>query len=258
MHLTEKRQETHVNLLLISDESGNFHYCWIKNLSRLVGSQISKHKCKKFLCDGCLTYFSSLEKLNLHQENDCNHIRVKLPTTQLKIDKFGNKAPENLLKFEAFEKKLKMPFTVYADFESLLEPIVKPTHSCEPTAEGYFTEKTYKHEPYSFVYYIKCSYSDSLSKFETYRGPNCAEMFVKRLENDVKEIYNKHLKHVISITPLTQEEELAPNCHICEKPLFDDDNKVRDHCHLTGAYRGAAHSICNLNYKIPSHSSIFT
>ena len=27
--------------------------------------------------------------------------------------------------------------------------------------------------------------------------------------------------------------------------------KVRDHCHCTRKYRGAAHSICNLNYRIP-------
>ena len=27
--------------------------------------------------------------------------------------------------------------------------------------------------------------------------------------------------------------------------------KVRDHCHYTGKYRGAAHNNCNLNYKIP-------
>ena len=35
----------------------------------------------------------------------------------------------------------------------------------------------------------------------------------------------------------------------------DDDNKkyhnVRDHCHYTGKYRGAAHSVCNLRYKTP-------
>ena len=38
-------------------------------------------------------------------------------------------------------------------------------------------------------------------------------------------------------------------CHICTKPLTDDD-RVRDHCHITGIYRGAAHSACNLNYRI--------
>ena len=30
-----------------------------------------------------------------------------------------------------------------------------------------------------------------------------------------------------------------------------DYHKVRDHCHFTGKYRGAAHSICSLRYKTP-------
>lgn len=38
-------------------------------------------------------------------------------------------------------------------------------------------------------------------------------------------------------------------CHIFSKPF--DNEKVRDHCHLTGKYRGAVHKSCNLNYKIP-------
>ena len=34
-------------------------------------------------------------------------------------------------------------------------------------------------------------------------------------------------------------------CHICEKPLYID--KVRDHCHITGKYMGAAHNYCNFH-----------
>ncbi|XP_012214949.2 uncharacterized protein [Linepithema humile] len=51
---------------------------------------------------------------------------------------------------------------------------------------------------------------------------------------------------------LTREESEefrnAVTCHVCEKPLTAYDTRVRDHCHLTGRYRGAAHSSCNLNY----------
>ena len=45
----------------------------------------------------------------------------------------------------------------------------------------------------------------------------------------------------------------AKECHICRK-LFDDpkNRKVRDHCHYTGQYRGAAHNNCNLRYQIPN------
>ena len=43
-------------------------------------------------------------------------------------------------------------------------------------------------------------------------------------------------------------------CHICfdknEKNKFKLYQKVRDHCHYTGKFRGAAHSICNLRYKV--------
>jgi len=38
------------------------------------------------------------------------------------------------------------------------------------------------------------------------------------------------------------------NCSICQKVLGTD--RVRDHCHFTGRFRGAAHSKCNLDYKV--------
>ena len=60
--------------------------------------------------------------------------------------------------------------------------------------------------------------------------------------------------------PLTKKEEESYNkqkvCYICKKEFNTDDSnknhhKVKDHCHYTGKYRGAAHSICNLRYRIP-------
>jgi len=39
------------------------------------------------------------------------------------------------------------------------------------------------------------------------------------------------------------------HCHVCEQSFAPDDKRVRDHCHLTGRYRGPAHSNYNLNYK---------
>jgi len=41
----------------------------------------------------------------------------------------------------------------------------------------------------------------------------------------------------------------ATKCHICDGELGDD--RVRDHCHFTGIFRGSAHNGCNLNYKAP-------
>ena len=62
--------------------------------------------------------------------------------------------------------------------------------------------------------------------------------------------------------PLTKKEEENYNnqkvCHICKKEFDKSDkkHKVRDHCHYTGKYRGAAHYICNLRYKIPKEIPI--
>ena len=96
LHFTEKPKKVHVNLLIIDDDNGNSHYCYIKNLSRLIGSQLSKNRKKKYLCDGCLVYFSTSDKLKEHKQYDCNHIRVNLPTKKLKVDKLGNEVPENI------------------------------------------------------------------------------------------------------------------------------------------------------------------
>ena len=50
----------------------------------------------------------------------------------------------------------------------------------------------------------------------------------------------------------TEGEELQSSntCWVCEKLIDDDDEKVRDHCHVTGKFRGAAHWSCNINLQL--------
>ena len=80
--------------------------------------------------------------------------------------------------------------------------------------------------------------------------------FCKDLRKHATKTINYEKKEMI---PLTKKEEKNHNkqkfCHICRKEFNTDDNdknyhKVKDHCHYTGKYRGAAHDICNLRYKI--------
>ena len=53
---------------------------------------------------------------------------------------------------------------------------------------------------------------------------------------------------------MNEEEEKefrsSNTCWICEKLIEDGDEKVRDHCHITGKFRGAAHWSCNINLQL--------
>ena len=40
------------------------------------------------------------------------------------------------------------------------------------------------------------------------------------------------------------------SCWVCEKLIDNDDEKVRDHCDVTGKFRGAAHWSCNINLQL--------
>ena len=71
------------------------------------------------------------------------------------------------------------------------------------------------------------------------------------LEEDIKRIYEEHLRFPKEMKYTKSDEvrfQAATECHICGDELGED--RARDHCHLTGKFRGAAHVRCNSEYQI--------
>ena len=61
-------------------------------------------------------------------------------------------------------------------------------------------------------------------------------------------------KHFTKNLIMSEEEEnlfqKCNSCWICKKLIDNDEEKVRDHCHVTGKFRGAAHRFCNINFQL--------
>ena len=223
------------------------HYTLVKNKSALITSQKNNHKGKRYVCLNCFNSFNILESLNKHKEYCYKNKCVKT-----------NMPPQNTyLRFNKFLHSEKAPFAVYADFESL----IKPLDNCDPDPNKSYTKKYQKHEPISFSYYILCSidgvYKPVLRKY-TQTKPEDADamdIFIKWLEEDVKDIANIEPKEMIFTEEDRKHFNNASDCWICGEKLEND--RVRDHCHFTGRYRGPAHNKCNLKYRKPKNISVF-
>ena len=159
----------------------------------------------------------------------------------------------NKIKYNQGEKSIKLPFIIYTDLECLLEKI----NTCYNNPEESSATKINHHTPSGYSILTHCSFDKSKNKLNYYRGEDCMKRFCKDLKEHATKIINCEKKDMI---PLTKEEKEDYNnqkvCYICKKEFITSDNnnkhyKVRAHCHYTGKYRGAAHNICNLRYKIP-------
>ena len=226
-----------IDLLLIS-KGDIYHYCLIKNFNKLMArNHHAMHYCRR-----CLNGFTCKEALTKHREYCMQH----------DIQKIVMPDPDTMLKFKNDSRSMRLPFIVYADFESLIKPI----DTCQPNPSDSYTNQYQKHTPSSFCYYIK-SFDDNIFTQPpvsfTAKSPDddVAQIFFNTLEKNIIDIYNKFKfsKQMIFTESDKQTFDEATVCHICDKELGSD--RVRDHCHLSGKFRGAAHNECNLNFKIP-------
>lgn len=234
LYLTNQRKINHVNLLYFQEGSKG-HYCLIKDLVKLTRRQISRHHGKPHFCENCLQFFVTKEKYDSHV---CSKVLTVLPSENTKIT------------FKNYERQQKINFVIYADFESLLL-----NHSAKTSKN---TSQFKQHQPSCFGYYVCCSHDSSLNKYVSYRGEDCVKVFIDYLIRDVKYISNI-INDKKPMTPLTEKEKelfnSASRCHICKQSLILD--KVADHDHITGKFRGAAHSQCNLLYRVCPFIPVF-
>ena len=232
----------HDIILLLIKDGENSHYCLVKNMSALIYSQINRHKEARNICLNCFNSYNTKQTLDKHKEychnNEC--VKVVMPEKG------------TYLRFKNFLHSEKFPFVVYADMESL----IKNMDNCDPNPNKSYTKKYQKHEPISFTYYIKC-FNDSVSEpiLRTYTGKDSMDVFINWLEEDVKVIANIEPKEMVFTEKDKEQFNKSRICWICDEPLKDD--KVRDHCHYTGRYRGPAHNSCNLKYRKPKSIPVF-
>ena len=131
--------------------------------------------------------------------------------------------------------------------------MLEKINMCHSNPENLSTTKLNLHTACGYSLFTHCTFDTTKNKLD-YRGKDCMKNFCKDLEKHATEIINYEKKEIIPLTVKESEsyhEQKA--CYICKKKFSIDDKKyykVRDHCHYTGKYRGAAH-IYNLKYKTP-------
>ena len=219
--LSKNKSDRVVDLLIHKN-----HFALIKKFNVFLGD---RHK--NFICRRCLNSYTSENMFRIHkpkcENNDITTIRT---------------STDSHLYWKNHFHKNPFYFRIYADFEADNEK--------DYSFVGNKTTNIYKQNPVLNGYRIVSELEDVLQSgyHKSPLGYDNVDWFVDeviKLENK-KAFYFKNTKKHIIMTE--EDEEYYKNINIfrfCEKVIESD--KVRDHCHLIGEYRGPAHSKCNNN-----------
>ena len=101
-----------------------------------------------------------------------------------------------ILKYNHGEKSMKVPFTIYADLDSLLEKM----NTCHNNPEKSLTTKINKHTQSGYLLFTHCSFDTTKNKFDYYRFKNCMKNFCLDLREHATEIINYETKEMILLT----------------------------------------------------------
>ena len=203
-----------INLFVVS-EDGKRHYTVIKSLSRLLRRKNSKHHGKQCFCTNCLQGFKlelSRDKYQVYCE-DNEKVRVEMPHKGSTVE-FHNR-----------QNQFKVPFIMYADFESILESI----KDHEPDPSGPYIQNINQNIPSGWCVYSKFAYGKVKDPLTIYRGKDCVEKFFDYIKREVHRLY--HMFPEKPMNPLANRQwktyKHLRECHNCYKPFNPKEPKSK-------------------------------
>ena len=218
-----------LNLLLYRE-----HYYLIRNMSSLIAPQCKKNRRKCYVCSSCLSYFVSKERYDIHTRL-CKKDGTQYVFPEVHAAK---------LEFSSFNSMVNAPFVIYADLEMM---ITQEVHLNKGK-----TISRRKHIPVSVGALTVCRDRPEFgSEPFIYTGLDCIEMLMYFLNSEayrLRDIYDKTYVPC-RMTPADWTSfSRAKSCEMCHRhfAVYPQLLKVRDHCHLSGCYRFALCSHCNL------------
>jgi len=125
----------------------------ILDISKLLIHQVANYNGKRHFCRRCLSSFRKEVALEQHLELCKNHQEgnIEMPV----------KGKNDIIKFQNCNRKMRVPFVMYGDFECFTEQLL----TCKPSDEKSFTHKYQLLTPsvYGLHVYTKCFYDEVYS-----------------------------------------------------------------------------------------------
>lgn len=221
-----------IDLFLIKNKDKS-HYCWIKNINRFLNNELSQNRAK-FICRSCFVHFEVKEKYENHVE-ECSKNKPII----------FQKPKKDYIQFEHIERSQKIPYVIYADFESIIKKFEMPANNPNMS----WTENIGKHIASTFCAVV-VDLNEEIIDIEVYRGHNAGEKFNEYIIKMCDYLINLGDKKIKPLTQKQQKEfDKSMKCSHCFKEFTKENPKVRDHDHFTGEFRQVLCNNCNLKNK---------